>query len=76
MTDTPAAFGDPLTQREMGVRELLLEGLTSKEIAIRLGISPRTVEVHRYRVLVKSGARNAVHLARLVFGVNRKDVNA
>lgn len=76
MTDKPALLGDPLTQREMGVRDLLLEGLTSKEIAEQLGISPRTVEVHRYRVLTKCGARNAVHLARIVFGAIQPEKHA
>jgi two-component system response regulator FixJ len=68
MPDTPAAFGDPLTAREREVRDLLVEGLTNKEMAIRLDISPRTVELHRYRVFIKLGARNAAHLTRMVFG--------
>jgi two-component system response regulator DctR len=48
--------------------DLILEGLMNKVIADRLGISMRTVEVHRARVLEKMGAKTAVDLARLVAG--------
>ncbi|MBX6317319.1 response regulator transcription factor [Pigmentiphaga sp.] len=56
-----------LTPREREVMDLLIEGRANKVIADRLGISIRTVEVHRARVLAKLGARNAVELVwRLV----------
>jgi DNA-binding NarL/FixJ family response regulator/signal transduction histidine kinase len=48
-------------------REILLmvgHGLTSKEIAVRLFISLKTVEIHRSRLMKKLGATNAVGLAR------------
>lgn len=52
-----------LTPREREVMALLLEGRANKVIADRLGISTRTVEVHRARVMAKLGVRNAVELS-------------
>lgn len=52
-----------LSERELGVLSLMLEGRLNKQIADDLSISMRTVEVHRARVLEKMGARNAVELA-------------
>ena len=57
-----------LSARERQVMGLILEGLMNKVIADRLGISMRTVEVHRARVFEKMGAKTAVDLARLVAG--------
>ena len=45
-----------LTFRECEVLEALLRGLTNKQIGIELGISHRTVEVHRARLMHKLGA--------------------
>ena len=53
-----------LTQREASVCDLIVEGLSTKEIARRLQISPRTVEAHRAAVFAKKGVRNAVELVR------------
>lgn len=55
-----------LTDREREVMLLLVKGLHNRRIAEQLGISPRTVEVHRSRVLSKVGADNIVALVRLV----------
>jgi FixJ family two-component response regulator len=55
-----------LTERERGVAELLAQGLHNRDVAERLGISPRTVEVHKARVMAKLGARNLVELVRLM----------
>lgn len=55
-----------LTPREREVMDLLVEGRANKVIADRLGISIRTVEVHRARVLSKLGVRNAVELVWMV----------
>ncbi|NGQ92659.1 response regulator transcription factor [Rhodobacter sp. HX-7-19] len=62
--DLVARFAS-LSAREVDVMQLILEGQLNKQIADRLGISVRTVEVHRARVLQKTGARNSVELARL-----------
>jgi len=58
-----------LTPREREVLDRLLDGDTSKQIAETLGISSRTVEVHRARIMEKLEARNAVDLTRMVTGV-------
>ncbi len=42
-----------------------MAGLPNKTIAFDLGISPRTVEIHRARVMEKSGARSLSELVRL-----------
>jgi two-component system response regulator DctR len=54
-----------LSEREAEVMSLILDGQLNKQIADRLGIAIRTVEVHRARVLQKTGARNSVELARM-----------
>jgi RNA polymerase sigma factor (sigma-70 family) len=54
-----------LTDRERQVMELLVEGLHNREVAERLGISARTVEVHKARVMAKLGARNLAELIRI-----------
>jgi DNA-binding NarL/FixJ family response regulator len=54
-----------LTVRELQVFDLLISGLSSKRIAHELLISPRTVEVHRARLMQKMGVRNAAGLIRM-----------
>lgn len=55
-----------LTTREREVMECMLRGRLNKQIADELGLSPRTVEVHRARVLEKLEARNGSDMVRLV----------
>lgn len=55
-----------LTERQRQVMELAASGLSNKEIALRLGISPRTVENHRAWMMERMGARNLADLVRLV----------
>lgn len=54
-----------LTSREMEIMSLVVAGHSNKEIARQLGISHRTVEIHRGRILKKTGATNLLELARL-----------
>jgi RNA polymerase sigma factor (sigma-70 family) len=54
-----------LTEREKEVMILVIEGLTNKEIADRLGISFRTVENHRAQVMHKTDSSNMLELARI-----------
>jgi two-component system response regulator FixJ len=61
---------DLLTGRESEVLEHIAHGASSKEAGRRLGISPRTVDVHRARIKKKLHAKRAVDLVRIVFGTN------
>jgi two-component system response regulator FixJ len=54
-----------LSAREREVLEGLLAGLPNKSIAYSLAISPRTVEIHRARVMDKMGARSLSELVRM-----------
>lgn len=54
-----------LTRRERDVMDGMLRGLQNKQIARVLGISHRTVEIHRARVMQKTHAANLLELARL-----------
>ncbi|MEM0930345.1 MAG: response regulator [Pseudomonadota bacterium] len=64
----PSALLAELTPREREVAELLTEGLSNKEVGRSLDCSPRTVEIHRARVLKKLGVRNVAGLVRLMVG--------
>lgn len=64
-----------LTTRQQAVCDLLILGLSSKEISARLGISRRTVEEHRAQVFRKVGVRNAVELARVSLPHSRDDIH-
>jgi DNA-binding CsgD family transcriptional regulator len=55
-----------LTPRERQVMSLVAEGISNKVIGRQLGISPRTVEIHRAKMMEKMGARSAGALIRMV----------
>lgn len=55
-----------LTPREREVLALILAGHANKQTARLLGLSPRTVEVHRARIMRKLGAKNMADLLRAV----------
>ena len=60
-----------LTAREREVAALLIDGLTSKLMGKRLGISPRTVDVYRARLMRKTGAATTSDLVhRLLSGLS------
>jgi DNA-binding CsgD family transcriptional regulator len=54
----------PLTRREREVLDLVSEGCSNKEGALRMHISPRTFESHRAEAMRKLGARNTADLVR------------
>jgi two-component system, LuxR family, response regulator FixJ len=54
-----------LTPREREVMALVVDGRANKVIAIDLGLSERTVEIHRANVMEKMGARSVAHLVKM-----------
>jgi FixJ family two-component response regulator len=54
-----------LTERERDVMALAIQGHSNKEIARQLGISHRTVEIHKSKIMHKTGAINLLDLARI-----------
>jgi FixJ family two-component response regulator len=55
-----------LTDRERDVMRLAVQGHPNKYIARQLGISHRTVEIHKSKIMQKTGAINLLDLARIV----------
>ena len=64
-----AARRDELSPRQVEVMWLVAEGLSNKEIALKLDISPRTVENYRAWVMEKMGAHNLADLVRKVIAL-------
>ncbi len=62
---------EPLSRREQEVLACLMAGASNKEAGRQLGISFRTVEVHRARIMEKLGAKNATDLMRIVMSEGR-----
>jgi DNA-binding NarL/FixJ family response regulator len=50
---SPAATDNPLTPQEWQIAELAAAGLSNKEIASRMQVSPRTIGAHLYRIFPK-----------------------
>lgn len=61
-----------LTPRERQVLDLVVEGLSSKEIGQRLHVSCKTVEMHRSRIMKKMKTQSVANLVRIVVGVEAK----
>lgn len=62
-----------LSKREVEVLNLIVKGTSnSKQISEKLGISLRTVEVHRYNILRKTGCDNTIELVLKVFNQKMK----
>lgn len=64
-TDGAAARLERLSSREREVLSGLVEGGTNKSIALKLGLSPRTVELHRGQIMAKLNAANLAELLQL-----------
>lgn len=61
----PAEYGEPLTERELEMVALVAEGLTNREIAARVFLSPNTVKVHLRNIFAKTGVSSRTELSIL-----------
>ncbi len=64
---------ESLTTREHEVMAAVCKGQANKVIAMDLGVSQRTVEIHRARAMEKMGARSVAHLVRMVTRIEDSD---
>jgi DNA-binding NarL/FixJ family response regulator len=64
-TNEGAGGLDALTQRERQVLRLLAAGVSTRDTAAHLIISPKTVETHRVRIYAKLGCKSVVELTRI-----------
>lgn len=64
---------ESLSERELEVLQLVCQQLTTKEIAEKLFISPKTVEMHKSNLLIKTGAKNSVGL--IIYAIQNKLVD-
>jgi RNA polymerase sigma factor (sigma-70 family) len=62
---------EKLTPREREVMDLVVAGLANKVVASRLGISQRTVEIHRAQVMEKMAADSLAHLVRMAVALEQ-----
>jgi DNA-binding CsgD family transcriptional regulator len=58
-----------LTERELAVLQLTVQGYTAKEVATKLDIAPRTVEKHIDHTRLKLRAKNRAHLTSVAIGL-------
>jgi two-component system response regulator NreC len=63
-TERPTDVSDELSDREREILTLVAEGLTSREIAARLIISPKTVDRHRENIMAKLNLHTRAELVR------------
>lgn len=68
-----AARRAELSERQQQVMDLAVQGRTNKEIGIELGISPRTVEIYRAKVMERMGAATLADLVRLAVRLTDPD---
>ncbi len=61
----PAEYGDTLSERELEVVALVAEGLTNREVAEHLYLSPNTVKVHLRNIFAKTGVASRIELSMM-----------
>lgn len=71
-----AARARELSLRQHQVMGLVVQGLSNKEIALKLSLSPRTVENYRAWVMEKMGARNLADLVRIAIALENSGISA
>jgi DNA-binding CsgD family transcriptional regulator len=60
-----AEYGEPLSDRELEITELVAEGLTNREVAARLYLSPNTIKVHLRNIFTKTGVASRTELSMM-----------
>jgi len=63
---------ESLTPREREVLDLMSQGKSNKQMAFELGVSQRTIEIHRGHVMEKTGAASLAQLVRMVMDLGEK----
>jgi len=66
---------DTLTRREVAVLEKLVSGGSNKIAAFELGISPRTIEIHRSNIMHKLNVRSVAGLVRVSLAAERAEID-
>ncbi len=66
------AHVESLTAREHEVLDLMTQGKQNKQIANDLGVSPRTIEIHRARVMEKMNAQSIAELVRMMLDLKHE----
>jgi DNA-binding NarL/FixJ family response regulator len=69
MEPTEPSAEDVLTARQLEILKLLAQGKTSKEIGFALGLSSKTIDVHRMRIMERLGVRDVASL--VVYAVRK-----
>ena len=65
-TEEVAVQSQVLTKKEKQVSYLICKGLSAKEIAGKLGVSSKTIDVHRYHIYQKLGINKSIQLIRYI----------
>jgi len=71
LLNQPRIIPNVLSARQLSCARLILSGMTAKEIAFQLGISPRTVEMHVEAIKIKLSCRNRTDLISKLMGIMR-----
>jgi two-component system, LuxR family, response regulator FixJ len=74
--DSIRSHYETLTPRERDVLELVTQGKANKVMAGDLGVSQRTIEIHRARVMEKMGANSLAQLVRMVIDLRNETASA
>jgi two-component system response regulator FixJ len=68
----PNPLAITLSKREKEVMRLVVDGMDNRSVGEQLGISPRTVEVHKSRLMAKVGAKNLAELMRIAMAMQAR----